>query len=98
MDPGRKYKWWILGALGLVLAGGAGIMLKGSASKPVSPVATGTPFAGGSNALLTALKEELFAVETDKLQGRLSETEYAEAEERTGDCVAAGASARRTRD
>jgi hypothetical protein len=30
---------------------------------------------GGS---LAALKEELFAIETDKLQGRLSEAEYAE--------------------
>jgi hypothetical protein len=77
-DPWAKYKWWILGALGLILAGGAGIMLKGNASKPVNPVADGMPFAVGSNALLTALKEELFAVETDKLQGRLSETEYAE--------------------
>jgi hypothetical protein len=77
-DPWAKYKWWILGALGLILAGGAGIMLKGNASKPMNPVADGMPFAVGSNALLTALKEELFAVETDKLQGRLSETEYAE--------------------
>jgi hypothetical protein len=77
-DPWAKYKWWILGGLGLVLAGGAGIMLKGSASKPVNTVATERSFAVGSNALLEALKEELFAVETDKLQGRLSETEYAE--------------------
>ena len=77
-DPWAKYKWWILGGLGLALAGGAGIMLKGNASKPVNPVAVGMPFAVGSNALLTALKEELFAVETDKLQGRLSDTEYAE--------------------
>ena len=27
-DPWAKYKWWILGALGLALAGGAGVMLK----------------------------------------------------------------------
>ena len=28
-DPWAKYKWWILGGLGLLLAGGAGVMLKG---------------------------------------------------------------------
>ena len=34
-DPWAKYKWWILGALGLALAGGAGVLLKSS------PTATG---------------------------------------------------------
>ena len=29
-DPWAKYKWWILGLLGLALAGGAGFMLKAS--------------------------------------------------------------------
>ncbi len=29
-DPWAKYKWWILGLLGLALAGGAGVMLKAS--------------------------------------------------------------------
>ena len=28
-DPWSKYKWWIIGVLGLALAAGAGIMLKG---------------------------------------------------------------------
>lgn len=76
-DPWAKYKWWILGGLGLAMAVGAGIMLKGApqgtlASQIASPAAT------GPDALLTAMKEELFALETDKVQGRLSETEYAE--------------------
>jgi hypothetical protein len=30
-DPWSKYKWWIVGVLGLALAGGAGVMLKRSA-------------------------------------------------------------------
>ena len=34
------------------------------------------PVPSGPNALLAAMKEELFVLETDKLQGRLSETEY----------------------
>lgn len=35
-DPWSKYKWWIVGVLGLSLAGGAGVMLKRSAG----PLAT----------------------------------------------------------
>jgi hypothetical protein len=77
-DPWAKYKWWILGGLGLLLAGGAGIMLKNNAPGTVTSVVAGTSFAVGPNALLAALKEELFAVETDRLQGRLSENEYVE--------------------
>ena len=77
-DPWAKYKWWILGGLGLLLAGGAGIMLKNNAPGTVTPIAAGTTFAVGPNALLAALKEELFAVETDRLQGRLSQSEYVE--------------------
>ena len=36
-DPWAKYKWWILGALGLALAGGAGVLLKSS------PIVAGVP-------------------------------------------------------
>jgi 5-hydroxyisourate hydrolase-like protein (transthyretin family) len=77
-DPWAKYKWWILGGLGLAMAGGAGIMLRGSSQKPVATPVIASAVAMGPNALLTALKEELFAVETDRLQGRLTEPEYAE--------------------
>jgi hypothetical protein len=79
-DPWAKYKWWILGGLGLVMAGGAGIMLRGNSQKTaVAPMpVVAAPVALGPNALLSALKEELFAVETDRLQGRLTEPEYAE--------------------
>jgi hypothetical protein len=76
-DPWAKYKWWILGALGLAMAVGAGIMLKGGPQRALTPQAAG-PLGTGSNTLLSAMKEELFALETDKVQGRLSETEYAE--------------------
>jgi hypothetical protein len=76
-SPLSKYKWWILGCLGLAMAAGAGIMLKGTPAKPASAgVAPIAP--AGPNASLSALKEELFALEADKLQGRLTEPEYAE--------------------
>jgi hypothetical protein len=76
-DPWAKYKWWILGGLGLVMAIGAGILLKNGGPAPVRAVGGGTAVTGGES-LLTAMKEELFALETDRLQGRLSESEYAE--------------------
>ena len=41
-DPWSKYKWWILGLLGLALAAGAGIMLK---SSPAVAVAGAAPSA-----------------------------------------------------
>ena len=86
-DPWAKYKWWILGGLGLVLAAGAGFMLKTPTPKPVassSPLpatdATGAPYAPAATptGVLSALKEELFALETDRLQGTVTEAEYVE--------------------
>jgi len=80
-DPWAKYKWWILGGLGLAMAAGAGVMLKGNGMRPAEQAALAAPAAvlvGGPNALLATLKDELFAVETDRLQGKLGEAEYAE--------------------
>ena len=78
-DPWAKYKWWILGGLGLAMAAGAGFMLKNNSGQPAAggaAIASG-PVAG-PGALLATLKEELFAVETDRLEGRLTDAEYAE--------------------
>jgi hypothetical protein len=77
-DPWAKYKWWILGGLGLVMAVGAGIMLKNGPAQTVAPAVAGSGVAAGSDSLLAAMKEELFTLETDRLQGRLSESEYVE--------------------
>ena len=41
-DPWAKYKWWILGGLGLALAAGAGIMLKNSPATAVAGTAPST--------------------------------------------------------
>ena len=80
-DPWAKYKWWILGGLGLVMAAGAGFMLTGNQKVVIAPaggVAAAGSFAGGPVSLLAAMKEELFELETDRLQGRLTESEYVE--------------------
>jgi hypothetical protein len=66
-DPLSKYKWWILSVLVLLLAAGAAFMLR-------------TPATGatGNATLLNALKEEIFALESDKVAGKISAAEYAE--------------------
>ena len=55
-----------------VLVAAAGV--EGFATGPVAIGPVGT----GPDSLLAAMKEELFALETDRLQGRLSESEYME--------------------
>jgi hypothetical protein len=81
-DPWAKYKWWILGGLGLAMAVGAGVMLKNGPAQVVAPAGAGGfatgPVVAGGDSLLAAMKEELFALETDRLQGRLSESQYVE--------------------
>jgi hypothetical protein len=77
-DPWAKYKWWILGGLGLVMAVGAGIMLKNGPPQVAAPAVVGIGVVAGGDSLLSAMKEELFALETDRLQGRLTENEYVE--------------------
>lgn len=109
VDPGdnnaplSKYKWWIVGGLGLALAAGAGVMLKGSpATATPAPGGDGTgamnsayssagaaevrstekqPAAldrAGPGSLLHGLKDELFALEADRLAGRITQEQYAE--------------------
>jgi len=79
-DPLSKYKWWILGALALLLTTAAAFLLR----KPQTP---DPAFTGGhlaanpasrSAVLMNALKEELFALESEKIAGTLSAKEYAE--------------------
>jgi hypothetical protein len=81
-DPLTKYKWYIVTLVILLMAAAAAFLLR----KPAS--ATG--FEGGtvqafaplptdkSAALLNALKDELFAVESEKIAGTLAPAEYAE--------------------
>ncbi len=92
----NKYKWWIMGGLGLLLVAAAGVLLRKPVVAPVVGAAasqdvvnpTGTravtvsslpvvPSAGGHQAqLMQVLKEELFGLETDRLQGLVNEADY----------------------
>jgi len=88
-DPLSKYKWWILGGLALLLAAGAAFMLRmpgpmgKQAATPAPDAGTGTALAFATpaakhSALLSALKEELFALESEKIAGTLTPEEYAQ--------------------
>jgi hypothetical protein len=91
-DPLSKYKWWILGGLALLLAMAAAFLLRrpaeafsgmpAQAGVPISPQPASASFApqpaGRNSALLNVLKEELFAIESEKIAGTLSPADYAE--------------------
>ncbi|MGO9336567.1 MAG: carboxypeptidase-like regulatory domain-containing protein [Terracidiphilus sp.] len=89
-DPLSKYKWWILGVIGLLLAAGAAFLLR----KPAGAVAAGAQTAVDTSAvaaaypafaspaaknsqLLNVLKEEMFALESEKIHGTIAPDEYA---------------------
>jgi hypothetical protein len=90
-DPLSKYKWWILGGLGIIFAAAAAFLLRkpaggvvvaggtsATAAAPVYPTHAPAALAAKNGALLSALKEELFSLESDKLTGTVTPAEYAE--------------------
>ncbi len=87
-DPWGKYKWWILSGLAVLLAIAAGFLLKKPSAEADSTgaAALGTPAVAApisspqqhATQLLTVLKEEMFALETDRLQGKISDADYAQ--------------------
>ena len=89
-DPLEKYRWYILCGFGLVLAAGAIFVLgRSKAAVPQFatsdieavdlPVAPKPIAADRSTLLLDALKEELFQLEVEHKQGRISQQEYEKA-------------------
>jgi hypothetical protein len=85
-DPWAKYKWWILSGLAVLLAAAAGVLLRKPsagyaaplpAANPMEPLlrAAQTPQTHSAQ-LLQALKEEMFVLETDHLQQRISNEDY----------------------
>jgi len=80
-DPLTKYKWWVLSVLALLLAAAAAFMLRkpatGAGMNAGASQALASP-ANTKSALLNALKEELFALESDKIAGKISPAEYTE--------------------
>jgi hypothetical protein len=88
-DPLEKYRWYILGGFAVVLAAGA-VYIAGRSKTAVTDPAADSPApfasasakpssAGRSGLLLEVLKEELFQLEVDRKQGRISQPEYEKA-------------------
>ncbi|MBO0911974.1 MAG: hypothetical protein J2P13_09290 [Acidobacteria bacterium] len=74
-DPMDPYRWWLLGGFAMVLTGAA--VYISSRSHP--PLAETVPAEGPSSrsaTLLEAFKEELFQLEMDHQQGKISREEY----------------------
>ena len=90
-DPLEKYRWYILGGLAVVLTAGATYIAGRSKTASVpelipsaleaaaQPVAPQPASAGRSGLLLEALKEELFQLEVEHKQGKISQPEYHQA-------------------
>ena len=83
-DPLSKYKWWILGGLGLLFVVAAAFLLRRPSGATVSPAqaaSTGPIYgsaAAKNAALLGVLKEELFTLESEKLSGTITPEDYLE--------------------
>jgi hypothetical protein len=79
-DPLSKYKGWILGGLALLMVVTAAFLLRKPASGAAfdaGAVQAVAPPTDKSAALLNVLKEELFALESEKIAGTLAPEEYA---------------------
>jgi len=78
-DPLSKYKWWILGALALLMVVAAAFLLRKPAGAAGGVVLGANASPSDRNAaLLHVLKEELFAIESEKIGGTLPLNEYSE--------------------
>lgn len=92
-DPLRQYRWYILGGLAVALAAGAFFLMqrpgvgRPQVAAPASVATLGAAEGGRATLpvpdrrqiLLDALKDELFALETDRLEGRIPQEEYQQA-------------------
>jgi hypothetical protein len=72
-DPLHSGQWFFLGVLSLFLAGGAFYVYM-NAGQPTPAPAKKPP--SGQGLLLEAMKEEIFQLETDLVQGKISDQEY----------------------
>ena len=84
-DPLHAYRWWIIGGLGAVLVVGAIVVMNQKPRTEQAPPTATVPSARtvapipARSSLLEAMKEELFQLETERLQGKISDADYQQA-------------------
>ena len=78
-DPIDKYRWPVLIGFVALLAAGAFWMTRQQPASATGGAASAAPSANPSSRLLEALKDELFQLETERLQQKISAEEYAKA-------------------
>jgi hypothetical protein len=76
-DPLHNGQWMFLGVLSLFLAAGATFIYTSNQNVP-APAGAAQPKSKKqqSNTLLDAMKEEVFQLESDRLQGKISTEDY----------------------
>jgi len=84
-DPLHTYRWWIIGGLGAALVVGAIVVMnqKPRTQAATAPIASAPAVKSAVSStqvsLLEAMKEELFQLETERLQGKISDVDYQQA-------------------
>ena len=76
-DALHQYRWVLIGGLLLVLVGGAAWTVTRTGPQTAAPAAAAP--ASRSALVLEALKEELFQLESDRIQSKISPDEYEKA-------------------
>ncbi len=72
-DPLYKYRWWLMGGLAVALVGGAAFTM----SRPTASGPSSVPPSNSGEMMLHPLKEELFRLESERLENKISPEEYA---------------------
>ena len=87
-DPLQKYKFWIIGGLAAAFVVGAIVVMNQKPRVMPAPLPSTTalptltrpaPPTQSRGLLLDAMKEELFQLETERLQGKISDVDYQQA-------------------
>jgi hypothetical protein len=75
-DPLQNGQWLFLGVLVIFLAAGAVYVYTSNVNEPQLKAASGKKSKGRSGLLLDAMKEEVFQLEADRINGRINGKDY----------------------
>jgi hypothetical protein len=87
-DPLHKYRWWVLAAIVLLFVVGIAFAMRKPTARPLDaaltpyappPVVAGATLRSAAptdDGLMQALKNEMFTLETDRLEGRITDDQY----------------------